>query len=389
MILDRLAKPKCSEANTKYMQSNMINNIRFRTDGSAYKAVCYYTLGQVDFEQLNDLVERLTRIKEDITLFIHNNLLCINIDFTGSDVVELENRFYDTIKQYCNRSSEDEIFIDAFTTSFPTYEIPKTIVKGNIDDISQTVGDGFGYFVLSNDAVNNFGLVAKPMLGTAISINKFANIISADGMHTIFDNLDDCIIVDMIQCLPEDDTRQMLKQRRAEYRFNAMMSEEQTDVYAASNEQRKANLATQAINELDNNEIMCSFSRYIFVYAETKEDLRKKADSIIEYLHDRDIYARRALSQAPLYMNICINKVVFTNVMQNFASIKFPISLRYQPKEIIQAEDEHKTEANVDKRKTIETYICSFCGTMYKGTFTGFMPPCPCCGSRDFKLEKS
>lgn len=380
-----MSKYRISKANEQYLKSDAINNIRFITDGFHCEAVCYYILNVLDFDQLEDLIRCMAAVKDNIRFFIQDNLLCVNLDlFDDEDVLETEKSIFTLIGKYCSRATDDEIFRDGVANSFPTYNINDLDIE-NIQPI-QTIGDDRGCYILSNSNVEllNPTINVKKAYGAAIIISKFpdritqnfSNIFDALRSSTLFEN---CTIVDNIQCIPKQDAVHTIKRARAELRFELDTARVNADEFTAASINNAIELSSLAFQDLENDGILCYFDRYIFVYAQNEIQLKEKIKKLTTYLADHDILACRVMMPARHYIDIQVNKCQLGRKFSHMTSINFPLCVMKHPVIIEEITDKTTKKSN--------SYVCSFCGTMYKGELKdGFVPACPCCGSRALEL---
>lgn len=378
-----MPKYQVSKANENYLKSDAINNVRFITDGFHCEAVCYYILNVLDFDQLEDLIRCMAVVKDNIRFFIQDNLLCVNLDlFDDEDVLETEKSIFTSIDKYCSRATDDEIFRDGVANSFPTYNINDFDLK-TIKPI-QTIGDDRGCYILSNRNVEllNSTIEVKKAYGAAIIINKFpdritqnfSNIFDVLRSSTLFEN---CTIIDNIQCIPKQTASLIIKRARAALRYELDQALMNADNFTAASINNSVELSSLAIQDLENNGIFCYFDRYIFMYAQDEIQLKEKIKKLTSYLAEHDIYAHRVMMPARHYIDIQVNKCQLGRKFSHMTSIKFPLCVMKHP--IIEEIADKTTE------KT-NSYVCAFCGTMYKGELKdGFVPACPCCGSRELE----
>ena len=378
-----MPKYQVSKANENYLKSDAIRNIRFITDGFHCEAVCYYILNVLDFDQLEDLIRCMAAVKDDIRFFIQDNLLCVNLDlFDDEDVLETEKSIFTSIDKYCSRATDDEIFRDGVANSFPTYNINDLDIE-NIQPI-QTIGDDRGCYILSNSNVKlcNSTVDVKKAYGAAIIISKFPDRITQD-FSNIFDALrsstlfENCTIIDNIQCIPEQTASLIIKRARAALRYELDQAFINADEFNAASINNAIELSSLAFQDLENNGILCYFDRYIFMYAQDEIQLKEKIKKLTTYLADHNIHAHRVMMPARHYIDIQVNKCQLGRKFSHMTSIKFPLCVMKHP--IIEEITDKTTE------KT-NSYVCAFCGTMYKGELKdGFVPACPCCGSRELE----
>lgn len=384
-----MSKYRISKANEQYLKSDAINNIRFITDGFHCEAVCYYILNVLDFDQLEDLIRCMAAVKDNIRFFIQDNLLCVNLDlFDDEDILETEKSIFTSIDKYCSRATDDEIFRDGVANSFPTYNINDLDIE-NIQPI-QTIGDDRGCYILSNRNVEllNSTIEVKKSYGATIIISKFPDRITQD-FSNIFDGLrsstlfENCTIVDNIQCIPKQNASIIIKRARAALRYELDQALMTADEFTAESIKNAVELSMLAIQDLEDNGIFCYFDRYIFVYAEDKIQLKEKIKKLTAYLAEHDIRAHRVMMPARHYIDIQVNKCQLGRKFSHMTSIKFPLCVMKHP--VIEEITDTMTNTTTDTTtKKTNSYVCAFCGTMYKGELKdGFVPDCPCCGSRE------
>lgn len=378
-----MPKYQVSKANENYLKSDAINNIRFITDGFHCEAVCYYILNILDFDQLEDLIRSMAKVKDDIRFFIQDNLLCVNLDlFDDKDVLETEKSVFALIDKYCSRATDDEIFRDGVTNSFPTYNINDFDLE-TIKPI-QTIGDDRGCYILSNSNVEllNSTIEVKKAYGAAIIISRFPDRITHN-FSNVFDELrsstlfENCTIIDNIQCIPKQSASLIIKRARAALRYELDQALINADEFTTAPINNAIELSSLAIQDLENNGILCYFDRYIFMYAQDKIQLKEKIKKLTTYLVEHNIYAHRVMMPARHYIDIQVNKCQLGRKFSHMTSIKFPLCVMKHP--VIE-------EITDTTTKQTNSYVCAFCGTMYKGELKdGFVPACPCCGSRELE----
>ena len=235
-----------------------------------------------------------------------------NLSADPEQILKIEENIFRTINSKCVRASKDLVFYNYVSKVFPCYEISydrldyinDTTYTSIMGAVTQTVTDNFGYFEMHNEGMDIFGLEPQTTYGCMLDIHAFPDKISTCNFPMDFP-----AIVTTVHCLKKEDAMLKLKRTRAADRYErdqaAKAGAEQEAIDAT---QTNIDIATRAIQDLENGQIICQFNCSILVFAETKEMLKQRVMNIITQCKDRDILASKSLTQALDFLNNYINK---------------------------------------------------------------------------------
>lgn len=253
-----------------------------------------------------------------------------NLKIDPEQILSIENNIYRTIKYKCLRATKELVFYNFVSKIFPCYEISydklSYINENSFEDImcavTQTVSDNFGWFEMHNEGVDIFDLPIKTTYGCMLDVKSFPVQINTVNFPFDYPNT-----VTTIQCIKKEDAILKLKRTRSSDRYErdqaieANAEEEQIEAT-----QENINIATYAIQSIENGSIMCQFNTSLLVYAETKEQLKSRIASVITECKDRNILVSKSLTQALDFLNNYINKK--PKQFDHMADLSFPLSFQ-------------------------------------------------------------
>lgn len=247
-------------------------------------------------------------------------------------ILKIEEDIYRTIKHRCMRASKELVFYNYVSKVFPNYEISydklsfinENTYESIMGAVTQTVSDNFGWFEMHNEGVDIFGLEPQTTYGCMIDIQSFPEKISSSNfpMSTFPGNL-----VTTVKCIKKEDAMLKIKRIRSADRYEmnqaieAGAEEEDIEVTA-----QHIGIATRAIQDLENGEIICEFNTSILLYAESMADLKSDIMNVITSCKDRNILASKSLTQALDFLDKYINKK--PQKFLHMGPLAFPLSFQ-------------------------------------------------------------
>lgn len=246
-------------------------------------------------------------------------------------ILEQETNIYRSLRNSnAVRASRDFVFYTYVSKVYPSYILSydklSYINENTYEDImcavAQTVTDNFGWFEMHNEGVEIFGLNAETTYGCMLNIMSFPPSIDSNNFPIDYPN-----VVTTIQCLNKDKAKLDLKKIRAskEYEFN-QGAEGDAQTEEMEKVGKSINIATQAIEELEDGDILCQFNTSILVYGRTREDLKQNVMRVITSCKDRGMLASKSLTQALDFLDVYINKK--PRQYRHMTNIRFPLSFQ-------------------------------------------------------------
>lgn len=293
-----------------------------------------YCLLGIDIQQSNVAeVEDLT-IKDTIIALSKQaaNILAGlgNMKCDPEQILKIEENIYRTINYKCVRASKDLVFYNYVSKVFPTYVISydklSYINENSYEDImgaiQMTISDNFGWFEMHNEGVEIFGLPSENTYGTMLEIDKFPSYIDNVNFPMDFPNA-----VTTIHCLRKEKANIDIKRIRAADRYTQIKQiEADEDIENVESTQEQIDIATRALQDIDDGEVICQFNTSILVTTQSKEDLKQDVMSIITQCKDRSILVKKSLEQGKTFLNNYINKK--PQKYAHMANLKFPLSFQ-------------------------------------------------------------
>lgn len=236
-----------------------------------------------------------------------------NLKADPEQILKIEEDVYRTINSKCVRASKELVFYNYVSKLFPNYEISydrlSYINENNFESImgavTQTVIDNFGWFELHNEGVDIFGLEPQTTYGCMLNVQAFPPMIDTANFPMDYPGG----LVTTIKCLKKEDAMLKIKRIRSSDRFEVNQAieagAEEEEIEAT---QQNISIATRAIQDLEDGEILCEFNTSILVYAQSREDLKSNIMSIITSCKDRNILVSKSLTQALDFLNNYVNK---------------------------------------------------------------------------------
>lgn len=246
-------------------------------------------------------------------------------------ILKIEEDIYRTIKYRCMRASKELVFYNYVSKVFPNYEISydklSFINENNFEAImgavTQTVTDNFGWFEMHNEGVDIFGLEPQTTYGCMIDIQSFPEKISTSNFPMNFQGN----LVTTVKCVKKEDAMLKIKRIRSSDRFEMNQAieagAEEEDIELTA---QHINIATRAIQDLENGEVICEFNTAILLYAESREELKNEIMSVITGCKDRNILASKSLTQALDFLEKYINKK--PSKFLHMGPLAFPLSFQ-------------------------------------------------------------
>ena len=293
----------------------------------------YCILG-IDIQQSNLVeVEDLTIIDTAKALFKQgmNKLVGLgNMKMDPESILEQEKSIYRTIKDKVVRADKDFVFYNFVSKVYPCYILSydklSYINENSYEDImcsvAQTVTDNFGWFEMHNEGVEIFGLDSQTTYGCMLDVKAFPTMIDSSNFPMPYPNT-----VTTIQCINKDKAKIDIKRIRASktYEFEKGV-EADADIETLERTQNSVNIATQALSEIEDGQIICQFNTSILVYGESREDLKQNIMRVVTSCKDRDILVAKSLTQALDFLDNYINKK--PKKYQHMSNIMFPLSFQ-------------------------------------------------------------
>lgn len=257
-----------------------------------------------------------------------------NMQADPEQILRLENNIYRILNSKCVRATKELVFYNFVSKIYPCYEISydklSYINENNFESImgnvSQTVSDAFGSFTMENDGVDIFDMQPQKTYGVMIDIKAFPLMI--DSVSFPMDFGPDVSVVTTIQCLKKEEASLKLKRTRSADKYELEQAMESgAELEQMEQTYQNINIATQAIQELDNGQVMCNFNVSILVTsAISLEDAKSKASAVITACKDRNILAAKSLTQALDFLDNYINKKPKKFI--HMSNIMYPLSFQ-------------------------------------------------------------
>jgi len=257
-----------------------------------------------------------------------------NMQADPEQILRLENNIYRILNSKCTRATKELVFYNFVSKIYPCYEISydklSYINENNFESImgnvSQTVSDAFGSFTMENDGVDIFDMQPQETYGVMIDIKAFPLMI--DSVSFPMDFGPDVSVVTTIQCLKKEDASLKLKRTRSADKYELEQAMESgAELEQMEQTYQNINLATHAIQDLDNGQVMCNFNVSILVTsAKSLEDAKSNASAVITACKDRNILAAKSLTQALDFLDNYINKKPKKFI--HMSNIMYPLSFQ-------------------------------------------------------------
>ena len=241
-----------------------------------------------------------------------------------------EKNIYSIVRSKFVRASKELVFYNLISNIYPSYEISydklSFINENSFTDIlgsvTQTMEDHFGYFVMHNEGVDLFDLEPQDTYGCILNIAKFP--LTADTTNFSM-NYPGCQV--NIKAVSKDQAKIQLKRIRAADRYEFEESikagaEEETLEDTMTN----IDIATNALQELEEGTQMCEFTTQILVLGNSLEQLRQNLQYYISDMKDRDILPQNSLNHSLDFINGYV-KLMHTKY-NHFAPLLFPLSFQ-------------------------------------------------------------
>ena len=247
-------------------------------------------------------------------------------------VLQSEKNIYSILSPRCVRASKELVFYNYISKLYPCYDISydklSFINENSFTDIlgsvTQTLEDNFGYFIMHNEGVDFFDLEPQDTYGCILKIKTLPLKIDASNFPMDYPGMQL-----NIKSITKEKAALQLKRTRASDKYEL---EEALKAGAESEQLEKTaesiDIATHAIEELDEGIQMCEFTATILITGITKEDLRHNITTIISDLKDRDILPAKSLSQALDYINGYVK--LYHTKYDHFSALAYPLSFQLQ-----------------------------------------------------------
>ena len=282
------------------------------------------TLSEVEDLTIKDTIKAL--FKQAANTFAGlGNMKC-----DPETILKIEENIYRTINYKCVRASKDLVFYNFVSKVFPTYDISydklSYINENTYEDIMcsvvQTVTDNFGWFEMHNEGIDIFGYPQQDTYGCMLDIKAFPQYIDNVNFPIDFPN-----VVTTIQCLKKEKANIDIKRIRAADRYEIEQSiEAGADIEQVEAVQENINIATRALQDIDNGEIICQFNTSILITTRTRDELKQAIMQVITTCKDRNILVSKSLTQALDFLDNYINKK--PKKYEHMANIRFPLSFQ-------------------------------------------------------------
>lgn len=327
----------------KDVKSNLIDTIKlYREDYEMPSEFSYniqddlqeYSLLGIDIQQKEfGNIEEYTfkeTIKELFGAAVDKLTGLGNLKVDVEKILTIEQNIYSVIRHRCPRASKELVFYNYVSKLYPCYEISYDKIsfinednfEGIMGSVTQIVADNFGWFCMYNNGVELFDLEMQPTYGCVIDIKKFPDKIMSYNFPMDYSG---CTTT--IRCLKKDEAALKLKRARSADKYELSQAEEaeaeseQTEVVATS-----IALASKALSEIEEGDIMCQFNCSILVTAISREELYKKIAVLMSDLKDRNILASKSLNQALDFLDVYVG--LRPSKYNHFASLQFPLSFQ-------------------------------------------------------------
>lgn len=235
-----------------------------------------------------------------------------NLKADPEKIMKIEENIYRTINYKCVRASKELVFYNFVSKVFPCYEISydrlsyisEKTYTSIMGAVTQTVSDNFGWFEMHNEGMDIFGLDPQTTYGCMLDIQAFPPQISTCNFPMDYPN-----VVTTIQCLKKEDAMLKLKRTRASDRYERDQAiEAGAELESIEETQSNIDIATMAIQDLEQGTVLCQFNCSVLVYAETKNELKQRVMNLITECKDRNILVSKSLTQALDFLDNYINK---------------------------------------------------------------------------------
>lgn len=245
-------------------------------------------------------------------------------------IIQSENNIFSVVRTRCARASKELVFYNFISKLYPSYNISydrlSFINEDNFSNILgasvQTLEDNFGYFIMHNEGVDLFDLPPQDTYGCILNIKNFPKYIDSSNFSMDYPGMQV-----NIKAIPKEKAAIQLKRTRSADKYEL----EEALKAGAELEQLEAtsssiDIATTALDELENGVQMCEFDANILITGLTLEDLRQNIQYIMSDLKDRDILPAKSLSQALDYLNgyVKLNPKDYPH----FTNLAFPLSFQ-------------------------------------------------------------
>lgn len=246
-------------------------------------------------------------------------------------ILKIEENIYRTINSRCVRASKELVFYNFCSKVFPNYEISydrmsyinENTYESIMGAITQTVSDNFGWFEMHNEGMDIFGLEPQTTYGCMLNVQEFPAQIDTCNFPMNYPSG----LVTTIKCLKKEDATLKIKRIRSSSRYEVNQAieagAEEEDIQKTED---TINIATQALSDLDNHEVLCEFNTAILVYATSREELKSYVMRIITECKDRGILVAKSLNQALDFLNNYINKK--PQKFMHMSNLMFPLSFQ-------------------------------------------------------------
>ena len=248
-------------------------------------------------------------------------------------LLSVEESVFGAIKDKCARATKELIFYNFASKLFPRYVIhydemqykEENAFSNIMNVLSQTVIDGFDHFKLTNEGLSIFGIGDyEDTYGCMLDVQSLPDKIPMAGFPLNFPD-DNIHTVLTIHCLKKNEALLKLKRTRSSDRYER----DQAIEAGAEDEQiQKAveniAIATYAIEELEEGDILCQFNVSFLVTGDTLSEVRNDVASLTSICKDKNIIVVKSITQALDFMD----KYVYKKEMkkyQHMSSIVFPL----------------------------------------------------------------
>ena len=235
-----------------------------------------------------------------------------NLNVDPEQILQIENNIYRVINNKCARASKELVFYNYVSKVFPCYEISydklSYINENNytaiMGAVSQTVSDNFGWFEMHNEGMDIFGLYPQTTYGCMLDVQAFPPKISSVHFPMDYPN-----VVTTIKCLKKEDAKLKLKRTRATNKYERDQAiEAGAELEQIEETQQNIDIATRAIQELDNGNVLCQFNCSMMVWSDNKDALKQNVMRIISDCKNRQMLVSKSLTQAQDFLDKYINK---------------------------------------------------------------------------------
>lgn len=280
-----------------------------------------------DVEDLSILETAKTLGKSFINAFAGTG----NLNVDPEQILKIEADIFRTINSRCVRASKELVFYNFVSKVFPNYEISydklSYINENNFEAImgaiTQTVVDNFGWFEMHNEGVDIFDLSPQTTYGCMLDVQSFPEKISNTNFPMDYPEG----LVTTIKCLKKEDATLKIKRIRSSARYEVNQAieagAEEEDIENTTN---TIDIATRAIQDLENGDVLCEFNTSILIYASDRDELKSYIKNVITSCKDRNILVAKSLNQALDFLNNYVNKK--PQKFLHMAPLMFPLSFQ-------------------------------------------------------------